>query len=149
MLRCNPSRYGGIPRLLSGKMILCHQHRRIYPELHSCFSLEDWGMYIANISQTLKPIGTTPGFNNLSPSQMDALPAHPVPPSNHDGGAWSRYVKFDDVALHGWVPPPTRGSEYEMMRPDEFMDDKPFIYLNEMVNAEMLSLWSDAPATFR
>lgn len=94
-----------------------------------------------------KLIGTTPGFNNFSPSQMGTLPAHPVPPSNYDGGAW--YVKFNDVALQGWVPPPTRGSEYEMMGPDEFMDDTPFMYPNGMVNAEMLSLWSDASATFR
>jgi hypothetical protein len=96
-----------------------------------------------------KSIGTTPGFNNLSPSQIGTLPAHlaALPPSNYDGGAW--YVKFNDVALQGWVPPPTRGAEYEMMGPDEFMDDTPFMSPNGVVNAEMLSLWSDASATFR
>ena len=96
-----------------------------------------------------KPIGTTPSLNNLSPSQIGIVPAHPavLPPSNYDGGGW--YVKFNDVALEGWVPPPTRGAEYEMMAPDEFMDDTPFMYPNGMVNAEMLSLWSEASATFR
>lgn len=96
-----------------------------------------------------KPIGTTPGFNNHSPSHMGILPAHPavLPSSNYDGGAW--YVKFNDVALEGWVPPPTRGAEYEMTGPDEFMDDTPFMYPNGMVNTEMLSLWSNASATFR
>jgi len=92
------------------------------------------------------PIGTTP--THLSPSQMGIIPAHPavLPPSSYDSGAW--FVKFDDVALQGWVPPPTRGAEYEMLGPDEFMDDTPFMYPNGMVNAEMLSLWSDASATF-
>ena len=94
------------------------------------------------------PIGTT-GFNNLSPSQIGIFPAHPAvhPPSNYDGGGW--YVKFNDVGLEGWVPPPTRGAEHEMMGPDEFMDDTPFMHPNGTVNAEMLSLWSDASATFR
>ena len=91
-----------------------------------------------------KPIGSTPGLNNPSPSQMGNVPARPavLPPSNYDSGGW--YVKFNDVPLQGWVPP-----EYEMMGPDEFMDDTPFMYPNGMVNAEMLSLWSEASATFR
>ena len=96
-----------------------------------------------------KSIETTPSLNDLSPSQIGIVPTHPavLPPSNYDGGGW--YVKFNDVALEGWVPPPTRGAEYEMMAPDEFMDDTPFMYPNGMVNAEMLSLWSEASATFR
>ena len=96
-----------------------------------------------------KPIGATPGHNNLLPSQMDIVLANPavLPPSNYDGGGW--YVNFNDVALQGWVAPPTRGGECEMMAPDEFMDDTPFMYQNGMVNAEMLSLWSKASATFR
>jgi hypothetical protein len=95
-----------------------------------------------------KPIRTTPGLNNLLPSQMGSVLANPAvpPPSNYDGGGW--YVKFNDAALQGWVPPP-RGAEYEMMAPDEFMDDTPIMYPNGMVNAEMLSLWSEASATFR
>ena len=96
-----------------------------------------------------KPTGTTSGFNNFSLSQMGILPADPVvlPPSNYDAEAW--YVKFNDVALQGWVPPPTRGAEYEMAGPDEFMDDSLFMSPNGTVNAEMLSLWSNASATFR
>jgi len=98
-----------------------------------------------------KPIGTTPGLNNFSPSQMGIVAAHPavLPQSNYDGGGW--YVKFNDVGLQGWVPPPTRGAEYEMMATasDEFMDDTPFMHPNGIVNSEMLSLWSEASATFR
>ena len=97
-----------------------------------------------------KPIGTTPGLNNLLPSQMGIVLANPavLPPSIYDGGGW--YVDFNDVALQGWVPPsPTRGAECEMMAPDKFMDDSPFMYPNGMVNAEMLLLWSEASATFR
>ena len=93
-----------------------------------------------------KPIRTTPGFINLSPSQMGALPAHPVPPSNYDGRAWSRYIKFNDVTLQGRVPPPTRASDYEMMGPDEFIDDTPFMYPNAEMQSE--SLWWDTPSTF-
>jgi hypothetical protein len=95
-----------------------------------------------------KPTGTTPGLNNLLPSQMGIVPANPAvfPPSNfYDDGGW--YAKFNDVALQGWVPP--RGVEYEMMDADELMEDTPFMYPNGMVNAEMLSLWSEASATFR
>ena len=94
-----------------------------------------------------KPIRTTPGHNNLLPSQMGAF-ANPavLPPSNYDGGVC---VNFNDVALQGWVAPPTRGGECEMMAPDEFMDDTSFMHPNGMVNAEMLSLWSEVSATFR
>jgi hypothetical protein len=93
-----------------------------------------------------KPIGMTPGLNNFSPSQIPANPAV-FPPSNHGGEGW--YVKFDDVALQGWIPSPTRGAESGMMGSDEFMDDTPFMFPNGMVNAEMISLWSEASATFR
>ena len=94
-----------------------------------------------------KPIGTTSGLN--IPSQMGIGSANPVvlPPSNYDGGGYN--VDFNDVALHGWVPSPTRGAEYDMMGPDEFMDDTPIMYPNRMANAEMLSLWSEVSATFR
>jgi hypothetical protein len=94
------------------------------------------------------PIRTTPGLNNLSPSQMGIIPANPavLPSSNYDGEGW--YVKLND-ALQGWVPPPARVAEYEMMAPDEFMDDTPFMFPNGIVNAEMQSLWSEASATFR
>ena len=98
---------------------------------------------------TCKPIRMTPGLNNFSSSQIGFIPANPAffPQSNCDGEG--RYVKFDDVALQGWIPPPTRGAESRMMAPDEFMDDTPFMFSNGMVNAEMLSLWSEASATFR
>ena len=77
-----------------------------------------------------KPTGTSPGFNNLSLSQMGIIPADPVV-----------LPKFNDVALQEWVPPPTRVAEYEMVGPDEFMDDTPFMYPNGTVNAD--------PTTFR
>ena len=96
-----------------------------------------------------KPIGTTPSLNNLLPSQTGTVFSNPtaLPPSNYDGGEW--YVNFNNAALQGWVPPPTKGAECEMMAPYEIMDDSPFMYQNGMVNTEMLSLWSEVSATFR
>jgi len=68
-----------------------------------------------------------------------------LPTANYDGGpGW--YDNFNDVASQGWAPPSARGVEYEMV--DELMDDAPLMYPNGIVNAEMLSLWSEASATF-
>lgn len=67
-----------------------------------------------------------------------------LPTSNYDVGGW--YV---DLASQGWASPPTKATEYDMMASDEFMDDTPLLHSNGMVNAEMLSLWEQASATFR
>jgi hypothetical protein len=97
-----------------------------------------------------KPIGATTrndwGLNDLLPSQTGIVHANPavVLTSNYDVGGW-----YNDVPSQGWAPPSTRGVEYEMMASDELMDDTPFMYPNGMVNAEMLSLWAEASATFR
>lgn len=90
---------------------------------------------------------TTYDLDKLLPSQMGIIHANPavLPTTNYDGRpGW--YVNFNDVASQGWAP---RGTDYEMVASDELMDDAPFIYPNGIVNAEMLSLWSEASATFR
>jgi len=92
---------------------------------------------------------TTCDLDKLLPSQMGIIHANPavLPTANYDGRpGW--YVNFNDVASQGWAPSSARGTDYEMVASDELMDDAPFIYPNGIVNAEMLSLWSEASATF-
>ena len=90
------------------------------------------------------------GFTNPFSSQMDIFDANPavLPTTNYDDNlGW--YVNFNDVASQGCASLSAKGAEYEMTASDELMDDAPLMYPNGMVNAEMLSLWSEASAAFR
>lgn len=83
------------------------------------------------------------GLNSLLPSQMGTIYANPeVLPYE---GAW--YVNFNNVVSQGWALPSGKGVDFEMIESDQIMGD--IMYPNGMVTAEMLSLWSDASATFR
>ena len=101
--------------------------------------------------QTCSPIGTTTenawGLNNHLQSQMGITQANPAvfAVAGYDD---RRYVNYNDVASQAWVPPSVKGGQFEMFT-DEFMDDAPPMYQDEMISADMLSLWSDASAAFR
>jgi len=86
------------------------------------------------------------GLNNLSLSGiLNANPAV-LPAANYDGGL---YVNSNDAASQGWPLPSARGDEFDMIMSDGFMDNVSLMYPNGVVNAEMLSLWSEASAAFR
>ena len=88
------------------------------------------------------PIGVTAGndwgLNDLLPSQMGTIQTNPVFP----------VVGPNDVNFgsRGWTPPSARSGESAS---EEFVD-APLMYPNSgMINTEMLSLWSEASASFR